>query len=129
MAYKGIIGLVNKGQPRNQTTGALDAHGVGAHREQWIYLETDTLVDAKKVGIEGVSRYGKAALVTMAFDTAFCSCAGGIIRKRWRNTSTTRYLVEAVESLAGSGEFHWMCGNLLDIYATSESSFGKQDWL
>jgi hypothetical protein len=28
-------------------------------------------VNANQVGIEGVSRYGKAALVTMAFDTRF----------------------------------------------------------
>jgi len=30
------------------------------------YLESDKAVDAKRVGIEGVSRFGKAALVTMA---------------------------------------------------------------
>lgn len=35
------------------------------------YLETDPTVSAKKVGIEGVSRYGKAALVTLAFEPRF----------------------------------------------------------
>ncbi len=68
---KGIIGLVNKGQPRKpEDWGALRAWSWGAARVL-DYLETDTLVDAKKVGIEGVSRYGKAALVTMAFEQRF----------------------------------------------------------
>jgi dipeptidyl aminopeptidase/acylaminoacyl peptidase len=35
------------------------------------YFETDKAVDAKRVGIEGLSRYGKAALVTMAYDPRF----------------------------------------------------------
>ena len=68
---KGIIGLVNKGQPRKPDDwGALRAWAWGASRGL-DYLETDKAVDAKHVGIEGVSRYGKAALVTMAFDTRF----------------------------------------------------------
>ena len=65
---KGIIGLVNKGAPRKPDDwGALRAWGWGASRGL-DYLGTDKAVDAKMVGIEGVSRYGKAALVTMAFD-------------------------------------------------------------
>ena len=68
---KGIIGLVNQGQPRKPDDwGALRAWAWGASRAL-DYLETDRTVDAKHVGIEGVSRYGKAALVTMAFDTRF----------------------------------------------------------
>ena len=68
---RGIIGLVNKGQPRKpEDWGALRAWAWGAGRAL-DYLETDTAVDAKHVGIEGVSRYGKAALVTMAFDERF----------------------------------------------------------
>src|SRR6185437_10130488 len=68
---KGIIGLVNKGQPRKPDDwGALRAWSWGAARAL-DYLETDSFVDAKKVGIEGVSRYGKAALVTMAFEPRF----------------------------------------------------------
>ena len=35
------------------------------------YLMTDPTADPKRIGIEGVSRYGKAALVTMAFDERF----------------------------------------------------------
>jgi hypothetical protein len=68
---KGIIGLVNKGQPRKPDDwGSLRAWAWGASRGL-DYLETDKTVDAKRVGIEGVSRYGKAALVTMAYDTRF----------------------------------------------------------
>lgn len=59
---KGIIGLVNKGQPRKPDDwGALRAWAWGASRGP-DYLETDKVVDAARVGIEGVSRYGKAAL-------------------------------------------------------------------
>ncbi|HEX7158870.1 MAG TPA: acetylxylan esterase, partial [Edaphobacter sp.] len=57
---RGIIGLVNKGQPRKpEDWGALRAWSWGAARGL-DYLETDPAVDAKHVGIEGVSRYGKA---------------------------------------------------------------------
>ncbi len=68
---RGVIGLVNKGQPRHPDDwGALRAWAWGAGRGL-DYLETDPAVDAKHVGIEGVSRYGKAALVTQAFDQRF----------------------------------------------------------
>ena len=56
---KGIIGLANKGQPRKPDDwGALRAWAWGASRAL-DYLETDPTVDAKHVGIEGVSRYRK----------------------------------------------------------------------
>ena len=51
--------MVNKGQPRKPDDwGSLRAWAWGAARGL-DYLETDTLVDAKKVGIEGVSRMEK----------------------------------------------------------------------
>ena len=57
----GIIGLCNKGQPRKPDDwGALRAWAWGASRAL-DYFETDKAVDAKRVGIEGLSRYGKAA--------------------------------------------------------------------
>ena len=60
--------MVNRGQPRKPDDwGALRAWGWGASRGL-DYLETNQAVNAKQVGIEGVSRYGKAAMVTMAFD-------------------------------------------------------------
>ena len=121
---KGIIGLVNKGQPRKPDDwGSLRAWGWGASRGL-DYLESDPAVNAKQVGIEGVSRYGKAALVTMAFDTRFAvvligsSGEGGakLHRRNWG---------EAVENLTGSGEYHWMAGNFLK-YGASEASFGSK---
>jgi hypothetical protein len=121
---RGIIGLCNKGQPRKPDDwGSLRAWAWGAARGL-DYLETDSLVDAKKVGIEGVSRYGKAALVTLAFEPRF---AVGLIGSSGKGGATLhrRVFGEAVESLTGSGEYHWMAGNYLK-YGTEESSFGKK---
>src|SRR5207253_1395657 len=60
---RGIIGLCNKGQPRKPDDwGALRAWAWGASRAL-DYFVSDKAVDAKQVGIEGLSRYGKAALV------------------------------------------------------------------
>jgi hypothetical protein len=122
---RGIIGLVNNGQPRKPDDwGSLRAWAWGAGRAL-DYLETDPTVDARKVGIEGVSRYGKAALVTMAFDRRFAvvlvgsSGAGGASLHR-------RNFGESVENLTGSGQYHWMAGNFLK-YAASESSFGSRN--
>jgi len=120
----GIIGLVNKGQPRNPDDwGALRAWAWGAGRGL-DYLETDSLVDARKVGIEGVSRYGKAALVTLAFDRRF---AVGLIGSSGKGGAALHRRVygEAVENLTGSGEYHWMAGNYLK-YGTSISDFGSR---
>ena len=122
---KGIIGLVNKGQPRKPDDwGALRAWAWGAARGL-DYLETDPAVDSKKVGIEGVSRFGKAALVTMAFEPRFAivlvgSSGEGGAKLHRRNFG------EAVENLTGSGEYHWMAGNFLK-YGTAESSFGSKN--
>jgi hypothetical protein len=109
---QGIIGLCNAGQARKPDDwGALRAWAWGASRAL-DYLETDTAVDAKRVGIEGLSRYGKAALVAMAYDERFAigfigsSGAGGAKLLR-------RNFGELVENLAGSGEYHWMAGNFL----------------
>jgi hypothetical protein len=109
---QGIIGLVNKGQPRSlDDWGALRAWAWGASRALDCF-ETDPSVDAKEVGIEGLSRYGKAALVTMAYDPRFAiafvgsSGAGGakILRRNFG---------EQVENIASASEYHWMAGNFL----------------
>jgi hypothetical protein len=119
---RGIIGLVNKGQPRKpEDWGALRAWGWAAGRGL-DYLETDPAVDAKHVGIEGVSRYGKAALVTMAFDPRFAMVLVGSSGKGGA-TLLRRNFGEAVESLTG-GEYYWMAGNFMK-YGASEATFGS----
>jgi hypothetical protein len=120
---RGIIGLVNKGQPRRpEDWGALRAWAWGAARGL-DYLETDSIIDAKHVGIEGVSRYGKAALVTLAFEQRFAMALVGSSGKGGA-TLHRRNWGEAVESLTG-GEYYWMAGNYMK-YGASESSFGSK---
>jgi len=119
---KGIIGLVNKGQPRKSDDwGSLRAWAWGAARGL-DYLETDSAVDSRHVGIEGVSRYGKAALVTLAFENRFAIALVGSSGKGGA-TLHRRNFGEAVESLTGTGEYHWMAGNYLK-YGAAESSSG-----
>jgi len=122
---RGVIGLVNTGEPRKPDDwGALRAWAWGASRVL-DYLEKTPGVNAKQVGIEGVSRYGKAALVTMAFDQRFAavligsSGAGGAKPHR-------RNFGEAVENLTGSGEYHWMAGNFLK-YGAADATFGSRN--
>ena len=88
-------------------------------------LETEKAVDAKRVGIEGVSRYGKAALVTMAFDQRFAvvlvgSSGEGGAKLHRRNFG------EAVENLTAAGEYHWMAGNFMK-YGAAEATFGSRN--
>jgi hypothetical protein len=108
----GIIGLCNRGQPRKpEDWGALRAWAWGASRAL-DYFATDKDVDARRVGIEGLSRYGKAALVAMAYDQRFAigfigssGAAGAKLHRRDYG--------EKVENVASSGEYHWMAGNYL----------------
>ena len=109
---QGIIGLANRGRQRKPDDwGALRAWAWGASRAL-DYLESDPAVDAKAVGIEGLSRYGKAALVAMAYEPRFAvgfigsSGAGGAKILR-------RVFGEQVENLASSGEYHWFAGNFI----------------
>jgi len=109
---QGVIGLCNKGQPRKPDDwGALRAWAWGASRAL-DYFETDKAVDAKQVGITGLSRYGKAALVAMAYDQRFSigfigSSGEGGAKLHRRNFG------ELVENLAGAGGYHWMAGNFI----------------
>ncbi|HUH64301.1 MAG TPA: hypothetical protein VLZ50_14940, partial [Terracidiphilus sp.] len=108
---EGIIGLMNKGRPRKlEDWGALRAWAWGASR-CLDYFETDHAVDAKQVGIEGHSRYGKAALVAMAFDprfaVAYISSSGEAGAKLFRHV-----FGEEVGNIA-SDEFYWMAGNFM----------------
>jgi hypothetical protein len=121
----GIIGLTNRGQRRTpEQWGALRAWAWGAARGL-DYLETLPEVDAKRVGIEGVSRYGKAALVAMAFEPRFAvvlvgsSGEGGAKPHR-------RDFGEAVENLTSGYSYHWMAGNFMK-YGAEEAVFGRKD--
>ena len=121
----GIIGLANNGARRKPDDwGALRAWAWGASRAL-DHLETDTRVDARRVGIEGVSRYGKAALITMAYDTRFAvalvaSSGEGGAKLHRRNFG------EAVENLTAASEYHWMAGNFLK-YGASDATFGSRN--
>lgn len=126
---RGIIGLVNKGQPRKPDDwGSLRAWAWGAARGL-DYLETDPDVDASHVGIEGVSRYGKAALVTLAFEERF---AIGLIGSSGKGGATLhrRIFGEGLENLATSGEYHWMAGNYIKYNAVEgKKGAGNADML
>jgi hypothetical protein len=69
-------------------------------------------VDAKQVGLQGISRYGKEALVTLAYDPRFAiayvassGLAGaGLYRRNFG---------EILANVAGWTEYHWMAGNFV----------------
>jgi len=121
---EGIIGLANTGAPRTpEQWGALRAWGWGASR-LLDYLGKRPEVDAAHVGIEGVSRWGKAALVTAAFDKRFAmvligSSGEGGVKPHRRNFG------EQVENLTGTGGYHWMAGNFLK-YGTENGRLGRR---
>jgi hypothetical protein len=107
----GIIGLVNKGQPRKADDwGALSAWAWGASR-LLDYMETDKTIDTRRVGLQGHSRWGKAALVALAFDErfaiAYVSSSGHGGAKLHR-----RKYGETIENVANT-YYHWMAGNYL----------------
>jgi hypothetical protein len=76
------------------------------------FFESDPSIDEKRIGIEGLSRYGKAAIVAMAYEPRIAigfigsSGAGGakILRRNFG---------EQVENLASSAEYHWFAGNFI----------------
>jgi hypothetical protein len=118
---KGIIGLVNKGQPRSlDDWGVLRAWAWGDSK-LLDYLETDPDVDGKRVGVMGHSRGGKAALVAMVDDPRFAigyissSGAGGADLYR-------RNYGERMGNIAGMNEFHWFAGNFMRYGAVGHSA-------
>lgn len=109
---QGIIGLVNKGEPRKPDDwGALRAWAWGASRAI-DYFESDVDVDENRIGIEGLSRYGKAALVAMAYEPRI---AIGFIGSSGAGGAKLLHRVfgEQVENLASSAEYHWFAGNFI----------------
>jgi hypothetical protein len=118
---KGIIGLVNKGQPRSlDDWGVLRAWAWGDSK-LLDYLETDPDVDSKKVGVMGHSRGGKAALVAQVDDPRFAigfissSGAGGADLYR-------RNYGETMGNITGTSEFHWFASNFLKYDAVGHSA-------
>ena len=112
---RGIIGLCNKGQARKPDDwGSLRAWAWGASRAL-DYLESDKAVDARQVGIEGLSRYGKSALVAMAYDERFAigfigssgegvpSCTAASSASWWR-TSPARVNITGWRGTSSSTE-------------------------
>ena len=121
---QGVIGISNGGRPRKPDDwGVLRAWAWGASRAL-DYLTTDPDIDARHVGIEGVSRYGKAAMVAMAFDQRF---AMGLIGSPGESGAKPhrRYLGETMENQTATAAYHWMAGNFLK-YGASDATFGSR---
>jgi hypothetical protein len=84
----------------------------------------DSGVDATKVCITGVSRFGKAALVAAAFDTRIA--AGFVASSGAGGAKLFRHIFgELLENVSSKGEYHWMCGNYMK-YGADEATFGKK---
>ena len=104
-----LIGLVNQGKWRKPTDwGTLVAWSWGVSRLV-DYFETDKDVNAKIIGLNGVSRYGKATIVTMAYEPrlaiGFPGDAGSLGTKMNR-----RHWGQDLENSTGANEYHWMAG-------------------
>ena len=108
---EGVIGLVNRGQPRSPDDwGVLKAWAWGASRALG-YFETDKAVDAKKVGITGHSRYGKASLIAMACDPRFA--IGYISSSGEGGAKLYRHIYGEGAGNLASDEYYWMAGNFM----------------
>jgi len=74
-------------------------------------------VDARHVAVAGHSRFGKTAIVAMAYDRRFAAAyvnssgAGGAALARHRYG-------EQLENIAAQGEYHWVAGNYLKYAGT-----------
>jgi hypothetical protein len=109
---EGIIGLVNRGRPRDpEQWGSLAAWSWGLSRVL-DYLETDPQIDVRRSAVQGHSRYGKTALLAGALDPrwgmVFSSCSGAM-----GASLEKRHWGETIDNVAGPSEYHWMAGNFL----------------
>ncbi len=109
---RGIIGLMNMGRPRSSPDewGVLTAQAWGLSRSI-DYFETDKDVDAKQLGVEGLSRGGKLALWAAALDQRWaivcvsCSGEGGAKLFRRNYGETNGNIIDGMP--------YWMAGNFL----------------
>ena len=108
-----LIGLMNKGNWRKPSDpGTLVAWGWGVSRLIDAF-QNDPDFDGDKVAVEGHSRYGKATLVTAAYDdrvvVAWPSDAGAMGTAMMRRTYG-----ESLDFVASStSEYHWLAGNAM----------------
>ncbi|HEY1876337.1 MAG TPA: hypothetical protein VGG66_02670 [Rhizomicrobium sp.] len=118
---KGIIGLVNKGQPRKLDDWGVLRAWAWANSRVLDYLQNDADVNGKAVGIMGHSRGGKAALVALVDDPRF---AIGFISSSGEGGANLyrRNYGEALENVAAPNEFHWMAGNFLKYAAAGKTA-------
>jgi hypothetical protein len=117
-----LIGLVNKGNWRKPTDwGALVAWSWGISRFIDFFEQHNALVDVAKVAVTGHSRYGKATLVAMAYDTriatAFPSSSGAM-----GVAPTRRHWGEDIENSTDNSAYHWLAGHALSYVGVDESS-------
>ena len=117
---KGIIGLVNHGQPRSVDDWGVMRAWAWADSRILDYLETDADVDGAKVGVMGHSRGGKAALVTLVddprFAIAYVSSPGAgadLFRRNYGSTIGNQCSVE---------EYHWWGANYLRYGAVGHTT-------
>ena len=109
---EGIIGLMNRGQPRKPDDwGVLAAWSWGLSRAL-DYFGTDPAIDASRTAVQGHSRWGKTALLAGALDQRWAivwpSCSGSM-----GSSLEKRSWGETIDNVAGTGEYHWMAGNFL----------------
>jgi hypothetical protein len=116
-----LIGYVNRGKWRTPTDwGTLAAWSWGISR-MIDYFEKSDEVDARKIGVTGHSRYGKAALVAMAYEERIAvgaptsSGSLGAVQAR-------RHWGQDLEHSLGAGEYHWMAGNFMNYAGVDPSS-------
>jgi len=118
---KGIIGLVNHGQPRSLDDWGVLRAWAWADSRIVDYLQTDADVNGAKVGVMGHSRGGKAALVAMVDDPriaiGFISSSGAGGADLYR-----RNYGETMGNLCGDQEFHWFAGNFLRYCAVGHTA-------
>jgi len=116
----GIIGLTNRGQPRKPDDwGVLRAWQWGTSRLVDYFADhPEAGVNAGRIGVSGSTIFGKAALVTEAFDTrvavGFVGSSGEAGAKLFRRT-----FGETVEDVAAPNEYQWMAGNFLKYAGAS----------
>lgn len=108
-----LIGLINKGNWRDpDDPGSLVAWGWGVSR-LIDKFENDPDIDGDRVAVQGHSRFGKATLVTAAYDervaVAWPSDAGAL-----GTAMARRHYGESLEFVATTtGEYHWVNGNIM----------------